>query len=464
MSFPGDTPSPLISDSALVPSDTNAPRPGHVRSGAALLALGVALIACAALIDAREAARAPWTKAVFSPEGAAPWDGAIPIRARRLSLDNYPLRQQFHRALMKRLSPNELRALGLERTDWLIVVYAPVSTLEPLLASGRMPRPGYPEVLAGAFADRAEIRANDGHFEVVGRLSRTAAGLATTYVMPADEIWEPLFERTMTWGWLDPGGLDKLAAAKSDSTLDDDTEVYGGMFPASLLSMWCSLAGLALAAAGGSVLHRAAFARVRAGLFAPACHAFGAHPAIVRVMHLSLYGGFFFAAVLALILPQINVFMINFIAHAFSEGNLGYVGDAYRSRSVPAAAVATWVNNYLVQTVALTVVASVFIPCIGVFKTLASFVVAGLGIAPVWSGTAANYTFHSITMVLELEAYIYTCVAVVIFWMKIVGAIRRSEPASAFEGARILASATVLAGVLLAIAGLYEATTLILLS
>lgn len=434
-----------------------------MRTGLALVALGLLLIAGAAAVDARESAHAPWTGALFSPRGDAAWDGTIPIRTRRLPLRNYPIREQIHRELQKMLSPDQLRGFDLSRTEMLIVVYAPVQVLEPLLASGRMPRPGYPEVLAGAFTTLNEIGADDGHFQVVGRLKRTTGALATAYVMPADEVWEPLFERTMSWGWLDPNGVDTLSTLGEDKEIDEDTEIYGGMYPASLVSVWLCMAGLGFAAVGGATLHREAFRRIRHGVFGPASRAFTVEPGMVRAMHVGLYGGFFFAAALALMVPQINVFVMSVIVHAFSEGNLGYVGDAYQSGNVFAAAVATWVNNYLVQTVVLTILISIAVPCIGVLKTLFSFGLAGFGMAPLWSGTAANYTFHSITMILELEAYIFACAAVVIFWKRIVAAIRTRELSPVRDGVRVLVSAAVLAGVLLAIAGLYEAVTLILL-
>ncbi len=454
---------PALPGPSPAPARPNETRKTRVTIGVALLAFGLALIGAAAFIDAREAKQSPWSGALFSPDGDPPWEGTLNIRARRLSLQNYPLREEIQRTLMEALPPEELEVFGLDRTDWLIVVYAPLSTLEPLLASGRMPRPGYPEVLAGAFADRGDIYADDAHFEVVGRLSRTASGLATAYVMPADDVWEPLFEKTMTWGWLDPNGLKNLAAMKEESRLGKETEVFGGHFPASMLSVWCTMAGLALAAAGGSVLHRIVFQRIRTGLFSTACRAFDAHARLVRAMHLGLYGGFFGAAAFTLLNPQINIIAMNFITHAFSEGSLNYVGDAYRSGNVFLAALTTWVNNYLLQTVVLTMLLSLAIPYAGILKTLASFTFAGFGMAPLWSGIAANYTFHSVTMVLELEAYIYACVAVAIFWLKLAEALRQRNSAPVLEGTRIMASATVLAGVQLAIAGLYEALTLILL-
>jgi uncharacterized membrane protein SpoIIM required for sporulation len=66
-------------------------------------------------------------------------------------------------------------------------------------------------------------------------------------------------------------------------------------------------------------------------------------------------------------------------------------------------------------------------------------------------------------MVLELEAYIYACAAVVIFWARVFRAGRQRRLAPLRDGFKILGSTTILCGVMLAIAGLYEATTLILL-
>jgi hypothetical protein len=68
-------------------------------------------------------------------------------------------------------------------------------------------------------------------------------------------------------------------------------------------------------------------------------------------------------------------------------------------------------------------------------------------------------------MVLELEAYIYACVAVCAFWLRVVRGIRAGRAGEGLHEATImLVSATLLAGVMLGLAGLYEAATLILLA
>ena len=336
--------------------------------------------------------------------------------------------------------------------------------IEPLLGSGRLPRPGQPEVLAGAFANLNEVHADDAHLAVVGRLKRNVAGLATAYLMPADEDWAPLFDRTTTQGWLDPAGTEKLDHPENQEKIDKKRELMGGPAAAAAAVSGLCLVGLALIAVGGAGLHRAVFARMpRHGVTAPAHLAFGERPRLVRAMHVWMYGSFFFSMALAIALPQLNALAMEYVRQAFTEGSLSYVGNAYRGGNVLLAAAATWANNYLLQTVALTVLLSILVPCIGLLKTLASFVLTGVGMAPIWSGMAAHFTYHSITMILELEAYIYACVAVVIFWEHILGALRRRSLAPVKDGFRILGSATLLAGVMLAIAGLYEATTLILL-
>jgi hypothetical protein len=182
-------------------------------------------------------------------------------------------------------------------------------------------------------------------------------------------------------------------------------------------------------------------------------------------MHVLLYGLFFLSMLPALVYPFISVWMQEFIGQVFSEkGSLDYVGEAYASGDIAGAAFATWLNNYIVQTVGLTFALSLVIPLAGVLKTAASFAFAGLGITPIWSGMPGMLTYHSITMVLELEAYIYACVAVCAFWTRLIRGLAAPATArAAGAAAKSLGSATLLAGLMLGVAAAYEAATLILL-
>jgi hypothetical protein len=244
-------------------------------------------------------------------------------------------------------------------------------------------------------------------------------------------------------------------------------EVRGGVAPAPLSAVYLCIAGLCIAAVGGGFLHQGLFRRFLARaprVFRPALRAFVDLPRLVFFMHVFLYGVFFASTLPTLAYPFINVMMQEYIRHAFSDGSLGYVGEAYGSGNVLRAAAATWLNNFVVQTAGLTMLLSIIVPMLGVLKTAASFAVAGLGMTPLWTGMPAVFVPHSITMVLELEAYIYACVAVCVFWGHIARGIRAGRTGdAAHESLMTLLSATLLAGVMLGVAALYEAASLILL-
>ena len=233
-------------------------------------------------------------------------------------------------------------------------------------------------------------------------------------------------------------------------------------------------------------------------------------------MHIFVYGSLFGAMLLGIQEPLLHIVLQEFVAAAFTEGDLAYIGAAYESGNVLLAAAATFANNYLLQTIALTLLASFGVPMFGLFKTAASVVLVGLAMPPLWTGMAGGFTFHSVTMVLEFEAYIFACIAVWLYWAPAVRAVYKRGPlwilsflsAAAFslallgivvgsagilggsvtwialalvwsvaewqalpeiggplrkERLQVLGSTAILAGIMLAIAGLYEAATLILL-
>lgn len=458
------------------PGEVQPPSPGPPDSsrsaalpvfGIGALAFGLVLLVVAAFVDGHMRSQTPWAGALFSPDGKPPWEGAVAIQARHVPLNNFPLQRRVAFWVKDRLPPDDYRTLGLDDTEWLLSIEMPAESFEPLLASGRLPRPGRPEVLAGVYCRAEEIHVEDAYFRVVGRLKRGVGGLYGAYVLPANRVWDPLLMNTATWGWLDPDGRKHLLDQDKPAAFAEEHDIEGGIAPTQPAVIVLCMIALVSVATGGGLLHWVVFvsrSRHATGIFAPMFRATAAHPRLVRVLHLMLYGGFFVMMAAPLAYPFANVIMQNYITHTFSQGGLGYVGQAYQSGNIGLAAAATWVNNYLLQTVALTVISSLIIPLVGVLKTLVSFAMAGFGMTPIWSGMAGTLVFHSITMVLELEGYIFACVAVCVFWFDLVGGMRSGEGRARIAGAfKVLGAGTALSGVMLAIAALYEATTLILL-
>lgn len=371
--------------------------------------------------------------------------------------------------LREATSEEEFSLFGFHETETVVLLELPPAELESLLTSGRVPNPDDPEVIAGAFTRLDSFRLDGEDYRVVGRLHRGIPGLYFSYLVPENPERSASFRRDpdATDGWLDSEGRERIRALEDTEAFAREQSSLSLQAPTCLAYVYSVFLGLLLVAVGGALAQDGLFRRWagRGGRFlSPMFSAVADYRGTVLGMHLVLYGGFFGTMLVGIAQPHIPVYLQEYVSRTFSEGGLSYIGDAYGSGNVLWAAGATFANNFIVQTVALTVGVSLVIPMIGVLKTLASFVLVGLVMPPLWTGTAQTFSFHSITMTLELEAYVFACVAVVLFWRHVgIGIVRGKLKSELGAGFRIVGSGTLLAGIMLALAALYEAATLILL-
>jgi hypothetical protein len=449
----------------------------HPAVGFPLIILGVLVLAINGILEAGALQSQAWHDAVWSPDGDSPWEDAIPVRSRMISWDNFPdLRAEIDKARddARGRQAEQLEAIlansGMEDTERVVFLDLPSTELESLIVSGRLPEPGQPEVLAGVFARLDSFEMDDVTFTVVGHLASSISGFHFAYILPTAPEFEPLFSEEqddVAQGWLLPSGRARLAEDTDDLDALQDQQILGQRVPTSGSHAWVSMMGLLLVAVGGTIAHMTVFtiaSRRHRGILAPGIRAALEQPRVLVGMHVVLFGSFFAMMAVGIVFPVPHLWLQNFIAHEFSTGGLSYVGDAYASERVFAAALMTWVNNFVVQTVGMTFGISLVIPLLGLLKNLASFTMVGFGMAPLWSGMAWMFSFHSITMTLELEAYIIACVIVVYFWRRVIVGLRDKEVIPELRrGFRALGSGIMLTGTMLGIAALYEAATLILL-
>lgn len=434
-----------------------------------LILLGVAAYERVTLRDT------PGTRIIYSVEGDVPWAGTLPIIVGCIPMSNFPSIDTFvtnaiENALPSRVEEIEanFEALGMRDTEAFMVIDLEVDDFSELIESGRVPARGMHEVLAGVHARLDTFTLNGEEYRVVGRLRRSAVGLHFAYLLPRDLESEDEIGALpgATRGWLD---LDAGSTPEEVTVLEEGGEkmsVIRHRIPTESTVTLGAMTGLLMVAFFGMLAHLSVFRILlsrRCGPLRPALRVFLQYPKMVLVMHVLLYGSFFGTMLLAYANPILQMWVYNLIQTAFEEGSIAYVKEAYASGNVFRAAWATYVNNFLIQTVLLTVGISLVMPMIGVLKTTLSFVVVGLGMVPAWVGDTGMYSFHSITMTLELEAYIFACVCVVYFWYCFgVGLLRKRFVERMNDGFRVLGSGTLLAGIMLAIAGFYEAVTLIL--
>jgi len=230
------------------------------------------------------------------------------------------------------------------------------------------------------------------------------------------------------------------------------------------------VAGILAVVIGGMIaqVRLLRFAGAYSALLRPVSSALVRHAGLLWTLHIVLYGAFFGFTVLAIVFPLANMGVVEMVHGIFTEGGLKHLGDAYQEGHVLAATCWTWVQNFVVQTVLLTIVPAGSVPFAGTAWALAkhmlSFCLAGFVMAPLWSDSISVLPWHAITIAVELEAYVIAGFVAAVFPIRIVNGVAKGEVWRGYvDGLRVLGSGTLLAGVLLAAAALYEALTLILL-
>jgi len=372
----------------------------------------------------------------------------------------------------------------------LIMIDLPASSLEPLLESGRLPEAGKNEVLGGALTSSRDLEIDGQIFSVVGKLRPQVRGFVKTYVLPADDALRAAHfgeSSGAKQGSVIPDGLGRVAVLVPelvDTSIEQKPILDIGPVPTHPLIAWGIWLSLMLAAAGASLGFITLFRRLaqsRYPLLAVTMRETVLRPGLLWGLHIILFGAFFGAMFIGMRDPELNYLFTEYAAHTFTDGGLKYVGDAYQSGSIPRAAHATFHNNYVIQTLFLSAGTSLLVPLfLGVLKTMASFLVVGFAMAPLWTETASGMTYHVITLVLELPPYILASFGVSVwslcvcrfFWSPVrvwyLGDKALGEPIiqeAALQlprGLIVLVGCTLFSGLFLYIAAWYEATTLIL--
>ncbi len=465
MSLPEDFESPEIE---IYPAEPPRPRRGFSMPLAILLA-GVAILACVAVFEERWASEQPWFDALLLPDAVIDAEGRVPVWVRESECRGGGTGNVLIETLQAELDRDHL-GFQVDKPEPVVAVELPVEDLAPLIDSGRLPQPGKPEVLAGELARETPFQLDGQWFTIVGRLKQGVSGFPAAYLLPFDPGVEGHFNAAAgaKRGSLFLDGMTRMEdLMPKDGAKDGARAVMGGQTRAKSIHGWGAVAGLLLVALGGAIAYVRFFHRLAelpSPLLGPVLRETVRRQGLMLGMHLLLYGIFFGAMSAGMLLPYWNYRITEYMGLLFTKGELSYIGQAYASGDILQATAATFINNYVVQTLGLTFAISIIPLALGVLKTALSFAVVGFGMAPLWSGAASGYAYHSITMVLELEAYILACFVVVVWPIRLWRAVTRgSFPAEFFLNLRIVLGGALLAGGMLAVAALYEATTLILL-
>lgn len=437
-----------------------------------LLAAGLTLVAAMSRLDERGFARQPWGNSMVlaaSAEDLAQADAVYRAGVRTLGLENYPQLTRVVDELDK--TPQGAKVGARLRDVWqekLTYLRAPPEVLRPFLAEGRLPEPGKPEVLAGDLARLESLRLDAATFEVVGRLERGIRAFSRSYVLFENPVWDPLFteEKGTKEGLLFPQGPPSAANGAQEKR-EDRARIAGGFARTSDAVSWGTVVGLVLLVIGGEMALLRFFrwlAQHPSSVLAPILGEMSARRRLLQGIHVLLFGLFFSCMAAAILCPSLNACLGELVAGEFTDGSLGYIGSAYASKNIALAACATFFHNFAVATVTFTLLPSLVIPFAGLLKNALSFAVVGFAMAPNWTGDITPMVYHSVTLVVELEAYVLATFAVCVLPVRIGEGLAAKRALREWRaGLIVVGSGALLSALILAAAACYEAATLILL-
>lgn len=477
MAFPADTPPPA----ATPPRRIFPP----VFLSALVFLAGWAVVFYVAHEEEKLQDNTPWGRSLILVQEESPMPGSQPILLRRLTSDEIPSPSMLERELLRELrgmsdGQELIDGLGLDRHEFFLLLDMAPDRWPELLASGRLPERGRAEILAGPLARFDRIEIGGTRFEVVGRIRDNIPGFGFAYVAPDHPDLRALAAESeeLKRAWLVPDGFEaarakELSLSAAEEGEDGEEAAPALVHPTALARRgWTVglIAGLALMAFGGAgvqvgFLRRVGMGRLGRGL--PVLADLSRWPGVLWALHFLYYGLFFCAMLLAMRYPLANLRLMGMIQNVLYRDDLSYVGEAYLSGNIPLAALMTFLHNFGYATFLLMFVPGTLVPVFGTLFALAknalSFTLVGFGLSPMWIGSADGFTFHSITMVLELEAYIIAAFAVVAFLFNLGLGVMRNERGAVGRAFLVSLSGVAVVAIMLAVAALYEAVSLILL-
>jgi hypothetical protein len=300
---------------------------------------------------------------------------------------------------------------------------------EEMLASGRLPTLGENELIAGAgledIGDTIEIKGKK--FKVVGRLSPAVRLFRNSVIaLPSDDtdalfsgVKEKLYSSTVVKCFsrnelVEVARLirEKRGKDKADFSLFTYDKPYAG------ITFFVGYLGYFLLLIGGVVLIFGILCALKEKLKSPALlpglEAVCSH----RRLYFWLNGIYFGLAILTGLFiyfsPAVQFMLINMVGVQISsgEGILGWVGRAYAAGNIPYAAFATFTVNSLLGTLAYITLPSFVIPGIGLVTGFVRGALWGLLLTPASEGMARSMIPHSITAIIEGEAYVLAMIYV----------------------------------------------------
>jgi hypothetical protein len=349
-----------------------------------------------------------------------------------------------------------------------------------MLQSGRLPTAGRDEVLAGTQSLSRDVLTVAGRkLEVVGVLKSDVVLFADCYLIPSSPSTNELFAdgdtsvqaatlvRLGAEQFLDREVLQRLEAAYPSPRF---IRIVGlAAFDSRAFYLYLiGITGLLLGGAGTWIgLFRWLAARIGWSVLAAPLEEMRRRPGLLWSVHLAYFGLVVLAGLLIYQAPEVQTVLLSAVGSEFqSSGSpLAVAGKAYASGSIPRAAAATFLINFLIGSLAMISLPSAVVPGAGILLAGLRAALWGLLLAPVSVLMAAVMLPHSWTLLLEGEGYVLAAFFALLIPIHVCQPRLGGGAWSRFGRVLLLnLKANVLVALVLALAAVYEAIEVIAMS
>lgn len=347
-----------------------------------------------------------------------------------------------------------------------------------LLEWGRLPSPGTNEVVAGFHATSKDKITIDGHtFEVVGQFKREVGLFVDSYLVYGDGVIGELFntnDEAVHHAHILRLPKEQLSDSKMREHLTKafPKSEFTAFFPIIRTQpnqFYLYVAGISLLFLGGCLVLFKLYCLLsdRLGnkwLRLPLAE-IRKYKHLFLTMHLIYFGLVVLFMLVAYHLPELQVCLLAGIKSQVVDGSgpLGVAGKAYMSKNILRAAVTTFAINFPLGSLAVITLPSIILPGAGVLVAGFRALLWGLLLAPSFATLSGPMLLHSITLLLEGEAYV---IAAFFGLLILVYLFRKAEgPSTARRyGKALLLNVTgnLLVAIVLVVAAIYEAIEVIL--
>ncbi|MBN2592964.1 MAG: hypothetical protein JXA81_05600 [Sedimentisphaerales bacterium] len=304
-----------------------------------------------------------------------------------------------------------------------VVLYTSLSAdfSENELEWGRLPLPDADEAVAGFYAGHKDkILLNGRSFKVVGQFSKTIRLFVDSYLVCDNDTGRELFDPNDSSVQqahilrLPPEQLTDLQMQERLEKAFPKSEFvpYKPVIRVPSGSFYLYIVGMFILFLGGFWVLYKLYCLLSEKLsnrwLVPPLAEIRRYKYLFIALHVICFGTVILLMLVAYQLPELQISLLAGVKSqvAGGYGPLGVAGKAYMSKNIPLAAVTTVVINFFIGSLAVITLPSLILPGAGILVLGFRSLLWGLLLAPSFADLSGAMIPHSLTLLLEGEAYI----------------------------------------------------------